>query len=129
MDTQHIAKKTAHHFVVGISSNWSLLFFFIVTIFWLAVGIYQGFPESWQVILHITLAIITFIMVLLIQHAQHRETKSMQLKLDEILKGVEGSRNEFINIQTESDERLEELQRKTQRDKHSDIDREVVKTN
>ena len=120
MDSKHIAKKTAHHFVVGISSNWSLLFFFLLTIIWLAVGFYEDFSESWQVILHITLAIITFIMVLLIQHAQHRETRSMQLKLDEILKGVEGSRNAFIGIQAESDDQLDTLEQQTKHAKHNE---------
>ena len=115
MDIKQNARGIAHHFVIGISYHWSLLFFFAVTIFWLAVGFWQEFSESWQIILHITLVVITFVMVLLIQHIQHRETRSMQLKLDEILKGVEGSRNEFINIQTESDEQLDKLEENSSR--------------
>ena len=110
MDIKKKSREIAHHFVIGISSHWSLLFFFVVTIFWLIVGFWQDFSELWQITLHITLTVITFIMVLLIQHIQHRETRSMQLKLDEILKGAEGSRNEFINIQTESDEQLDRLE-------------------
>ena len=124
MDIKQNARGIAHHFVIGISSHWSLLFFFTVTIFWIVVGFWQNFSEMWQVILHITLAIITFVMVLLIQHIQHRETRSMQLKLDEILKGVEGSRNEFINIQTESDEQLDKLEEKALKVKHSNISQE-----
>ena len=95
--------------------------FFAISIFWLTVGFWQDFSESWQIILHITLVVITFVMVLLIQHIQHRETRSMQLKLDEILKGVEGSRNEFISIQTESDEQLDKLEEKALKVKHSNI--------
>ena len=49
-------------------------------------------------------------MVLLIQHIQHRETRSMQIKLDELLKGVEGSRNSFINIQEKPDHHLDKLE-------------------
>ena len=49
-------------------------------------------------------------MVLLIQHIQHRETRSMQIKLDELLKGVDGARNHFINIQEKTDYQLDELQ-------------------
>ncbi len=96
------------------------MFFFSLIIIWLAVGFYEDFSESWQVILHITLVVITFIMVLLIQHAQHRETRSMQLKLDEILKGVEGSRDAFIGIQAESDDKLDTLERQTKHAKHNE---------
>lgn len=96
--------------VIAISSHWSFLFFFSVIVIWLAIGLWFGFSESWQLILHISLAIVTFLMVLLIEHVQHRETRSMQIKLDELLKGVEGSRNAFINIQSKPDHQLDKLQ-------------------
>ena len=77
---------------------------------WACVGFLLDFSESWQIILHISLAIVTFMMVLLIQHTQHRETRSIQIKLDELLKGVEGARNRFINIQDKPDHHLDKLQ-------------------
>ena len=119
MDKQQVAKKIAHGFVVAISSSWALMFFFIMGIVWLVAGFRLDFSESWKLDLHLVLAIITFVMVLLIQHTQHRETISMQLKLDELLKGAEGSSNKFINIQTESDDHLEQLEKETQQVKHS----------
>ena len=79
-------------------------------IIWFCVGFWLDFSEFWQTVLHISLATVTFIMVLLIQHIQHRETRSMQIKLDELLKGVEGSRNSFINIQDKPDQHLDTLQ-------------------
>ena len=60
------------------------------------------------------MAIVTFLMVLLIQHIQLRETRSMQIKLDELLKGVEGSRNAFINIQAKPDHHLDKLQNESE---------------
>ena len=95
------------------SSHLSFLFFFGVIIIWLVIGLWFGFSESWQLILHISLVIVTFLMVLLIQHVQHRETRSIQIKLDELLKGVEGARNAFINIQTKPDHHLDKLQNET----------------
>ena len=107
-------KESFRHFangmVIAASSHWSFVIFFSVIIIWLCVGLWVGFPESWQLILHISLSIVTFLMVLLIQHIQLRETCSMQIKLDELLKGVEGSRNAFINIQTKPDHHLDKLQ-------------------
>ena len=110
MDTKESARHIANHLVIGISSHWALLFFFTLILIWLGVGFWLNFSETWQFVLHAVLAIVTFLMVLLIQHVQHRETRSMQIKLDELLKGVEGSRNAFINIQAKPDEHLDKLQ-------------------
>lgn len=110
MDIKESARLIANHFVIGISSHWALLFFFTLILIWLGVGFWLGFSETWQFVLHIVLAIVTFLMVLLIQHVQHRETRSMQIKLDELLKGVEGARNAYINIQTKPDDHLDKLQ-------------------
>ena len=100
--------------VIATSSHWSFLLFFSIIIIWLFIGFWVGFSESWQLILHISLAIVTFLMVLLIQHIQLRETRSMQIKLDELLKGVEGSRNAFINIQAKPDHHLDMLQNESE---------------
>lgn len=113
-------RHIANRMVIATSSHWSFLFFFSVIIIWLALGLWFGFSESWQLILHIGLAIVTFLMVLLIQHVQHRETRSMQIKLDELLKGVEGARNAFINIQSKPDHHLEKLQNEINEAKLSD---------
>ena len=107
---KEVLRRIANILVVSISSHWSLLFFFVLLLLWLCAGFWLNFSESWQLALHISLATVTFMMVLLIQHIQHRETRSMQIKLDELLKGVEGARNSFINIQEKPDHHLDKLQ-------------------
>lgn len=108
---KEIFRQIANYMVFIISSHWSILFFFTLITIWLCVGFWVNFSEVWVLTLHIGLAIITFVMVILIQHVQHRETRSMQIKLDELLKGVEGSRNTFINIQEKPDFHLDQLQK------------------
>ena len=103
-------RHIANNMVVLISSHWTLLFFFTLITIWLCIGFWVDFSESWILTLHIGLALITFIMTIIIQHVQHRETRSMQIKLDELLKGVEGARNTFINIQEKPDHHLDKLQ-------------------
>ncbi len=104
----------ANSMVTATSSHWSFIFFFSIIVIWLCIGFWNDFSESWQFLLHIVLAIVTFLMVLLIQHVQHRETRSMQIKLDELLKGVEGARNAFINIQSKPDHHLDKLQNESE---------------
>ena len=113
MDLKENFRHLANRFVNALSSHWSFLFFFALIIIWIGFGVWLNFSESWHLMVHISLAIVTFLMVLLIQHVQHRETRSMQIKLDELLKGVEGARNAFINIQAKPDEHLDRLQNKS----------------
>ena len=51
--------------------------------------------------------IITFLMVFLIQNAQNREASAIQAKLDELIRAVEGARNEFIGIEHLTERELE----------------------
>jgi low affinity Fe/Cu permease len=54
-------------------------------------------------------------MVFLIQNTQNRDAKAIHLKLDELLKAIEGARNNLIDLEDMADEELEELQQEFQR--------------
>lgn len=105
-------KKVAAAIVTGISSFWTILFSFILISSWLVYGWRFGFTDTLQMILHISLSIVTFFMVLLIQHTEYRDNLAMQIKLDELLKGVKGSSDSFINIQKQPDNVLKTMQNK-----------------
>ncbi|HYN55006.1 MAG TPA: low affinity iron permease family protein [Methylotenera sp.] len=96
--------------VFAVSSVWSFIVFFILICSWLIIGVNDEFSDHWKLILDITLTIVTFLIVLLIQHTQLRENRLTQLKLDELLKGVEGSRTEFIGLEEQTDHKLDEIQ-------------------
>ena len=115
-------RQYAHHIVLTLSSHWSFIVFFVIIVSWLVMGYFVDFSETWQLTLHISLAIVTFLMVLLIQHIQHRETQSMHLKLDELLRGVEGSSNAYVHIQAEPSHVLDKLQAESKADHDSSND-------
>jgi low affinity Fe/Cu permease len=48
--------------------------------------------------------LITFLMVFLIQNTQNRDSTAIQLKLDEIIRGVKGARTGFVNPEDLSDD-------------------------
>jgi hypothetical protein len=48
-------------------------------------------------------AIVTFLMVFVIQNTQSRDTQAMQLKLDELIRVNEMARNSLINLEEMSD--------------------------
>jgi low affinity Fe/Cu permease len=49
-------------------------------------------------------------MVFLIQNTQNRDAKAIQLKLDELLRGVQGARTGLVRLEELSDEELKELE-------------------
>lgn len=88
----------------------AFLIAFAVIIVWLLTGPIFDFSDTWQLIINTGTTIITFLMVFLIQNAQNREAKAMQIKLDELIRSTLDARNSLINIEHLSDDQLRVLQ-------------------
>ena len=69
------------------------------------------YSDTWQLIINTGTTIVTFLIVFLIQNTQNREAKVMRLKLDELLRGVEGARTGFVNLDSMTDAELDEVQK------------------
>src|SRR5439155_21987739 len=81
-----------------------------VIVAWALTGPTFGFSDTWQLVINTGTTIITFLMVFLIQNTQHRDARAMQLKLDELLRGVEGARTGLVDLENCTDEELDKLQ-------------------
>src|SRR5579885_3065728 len=82
---------------------------------WLIAGPFFGFSDTWQLVINTATTIVTFLMVFLIQNTQNRDTKAVHLKLDEIIRALEGARNALLEIENLSDDQLKELEEQFQR--------------
>src|SRR6266851_8504833 len=82
-----------------------------VIAFWGFSGPYFHFSDTWQLIINTGTTIITFLVVFLIQNTQNRDAKALHLKLDELIRGVEGARTHLVDLEELSDEELERLQK------------------
>jgi low affinity Fe/Cu permease len=81
------------------------------------------YSDTWQLVINTGTSVVTFLMVFLIQNTQNRDSKAMQLKLDELLKGVEGARTGLVNLESMSDKELLALEQEFQRlAKHRRLD-------
>jgi low affinity Fe/Cu permease len=60
-------------------------------------------------------------MVFLIQNTQNRDAKAIHLKLDELLRAVEGARTGMVDLEDCTDEELKHLQSQFERLRASNV--------
>lgn len=74
-----------------------------------AVGPIFHFSDTRQLIINTATTVLTFLVVFLIQNTQNRDAAAMHLKLDELIRAVEGARNRMVDLEDVTDEELERL--------------------
>ncbi len=85
---------------------------FIVVLFWGMAGFLLHFNVMWHLMISTLAAVISIIMLFIIQNSQNRHTIAIQLKLDEIIRATEGAHNEMMDIEKLTDEDLAMIQKK-----------------
>ena len=80
---------------------------------WVIGGLLRpgGFSDSYQLLLNSPTTALTFLMVFLIQRAQNGDTRALHLKLDELVRAVEGARNEVAGIEEQGEQAIELAQK------------------
>ncbi len=76
---------------------------------WLTTGPYFHFSDTWLIAITAITDVIIFVMVFSIQNTQYRDSKSIQLKLNELIASNKQARDTFIGLETLTDNELAEL--------------------
>ena len=110
-----------------------------LVLLWLITGPLFHFSDTWQLVINTATTIVTFLMVFLIQNTQNRDSEAMQLKLDEIIRALEGAHNIFLDLEELAEDELDEIKgrylklaekaRKDLRDGNFDTGRPELETN
>ena len=103
---RHMSERTAR----AVGSPWAFLLALLTIIVWAVTGPYFKYSDTWQLFINTGTTIVTFLMVFLIQSTQNRETRIVTLKLDELLRGVEGARTGLVQLDHMTDGELEAVQ-------------------
>src|SRR6185503_1538551 len=108
-------RRCAHRIAQGVGSPWCFFGAVLLIAGWAVSGPIFHFSDTWQLVINTATTIITFLMVFLIQNTQNRDTRAIQLKLDELLRGVKGARTRLVNLEELSDRELDQLQKEFER--------------
>ena len=82
---------------------------------WALTGPMFGYSDTWQLVINTATTVVTFLMVFLIQNTQNRDARAIHLKLDELIRGLQGARNHLVDLENLTDAQLDDLQREFQR--------------
>ena len=93
----------------AVGSPWAFLAAVIVCSVWAASGPYYHYSDTWQLVINTGTTVLTFLIVFLIQYSQNRDAQAIQLKLDELLRGVKGARTGLVDLEQRSDADLHKL--------------------
>lgn len=81
----------------------------ITVLVWLCSGPLFHFSDTWLITITVITDIIIFVMVFSIQNTQFRDSKAIQLKLNELIKSDQKARDTFIGLETLTDTELSVL--------------------
>jgi low affinity Fe/Cu permease len=108
---RRIADVTAS--VVG--SPWTFTANLALTGLWLALGPVFRFSDTWQLTMNTAASQVTFLIAFLLQNTQNRDTRALQLKLDELIRSTAGARPQLMHLEELGDDQLEALQQEFER--------------
>jgi low affinity Fe/Cu permease len=92
----------------AVGSPWAFACALAAIVVWAVIGPSVGFSNTWQLVINTGTTIVTFLIVFLIQNTQNRESRAIQLKLDELILASTAS-NQALDLENISDARAVEL--------------------
>ena len=93
-----------------IGSTSAFICVLTATVVWLALGPVFGFSDGWLLVPSAVASIMALILVVLLQYSQNRDTRALQLKLDEVIRSVSDARTQLVRLERLSDEELERIE-------------------
>jgi low affinity Fe/Cu permease len=108
----------------ALGSKWATLGAIFVILVWAATGPVFRYSDTWQLVINTGTTIITFLMVFLIQNTQNRDSRAINLKLDELIHAIDAAGDQMMDIEQLSDKELDTMHAKYERIRAECMERE-----
>jgi low affinity Fe/Cu permease len=102
-----VLRKIAMRTPDVVGSPWAFLFAIVLTAAWVVRGVFARWSSTWLLWPSAVASAVTFLIVFSLQYTQNRDTRAIQLKLDEILRSSEHARNDLVKLERLSDQERE----------------------
>ena len=86
----------------------------LVVVAWLLTGPLFRYSDTWQLAINTGTTIVSFLMVFLIQNAQDRDPEALHVKLDELIRAMEGAHNALLDLEELDERQLAQVRRNYQ---------------
>ncbi|MDR3775784.1 MAG: low affinity iron permease family protein [Terracidiphilus sp.] len=93
-----------------LGSTWAFAAAGLVVVLWAATGPVLHYSPTWALVINTGTGIATFLMVFLIQSTQNRDSRAINLKLNELIRAMDKARDQMIDIERLTDVELDEMQ-------------------
>ena len=103
-------RRFAHRTADRVGSPGAFSLALVLVLAWAVTGPTFNYSDTWQLVINTGTTILTFLMVFLIQNTQNRDAKALHLKLDELIRAVDGARTRLVHLEDLSDDELTQLQ-------------------
>jgi len=98
-----------------VGSPWTFAATIGLTALWLLLGPVFQFSDTWQLTMNTAASQVTFLIAFLLQNTQNRDTRALQLKLDELIRSTTGARPQLIQLEGLDDDQLDALKHEFER--------------
>jgi low affinity Fe/Cu permease len=80
---------------------------------WLLIGFVVDFSRSWELCVTVGLPILSLGVLIVIQHTQTHDDRAMQLKLDELIRAIDGASTRLMGAEDEDWDDLNDLRQRS----------------
>lgn len=106
---QSAFEKIANKITQWTGSSYAFGFACGAILVWIVTGPIFHYSDTWQLVINTGTTIITFLMVFLIQKTQNKDSKAIQLKLNELIAASLHASNRMVDIEDLEETELDTL--------------------
>lgn len=101
-------RKFAREISQLVGSGWT---FMLAVALVLVTGLYFDFSDKWKSNVSFAATLVVLLLLFFLQKSQNHSDKATHLKLDELVKALDGARDEIAAAEHQADKDMEELRR------------------